>query len=256
MLFETHAHYDDSRYDPDRDDVINNAHDKGVSYIINISSDKDSIGESISLAHKYDFIYASVGLHPQSCKNFSERDLDYIAQKAADPKVVAIGEIGLDYYYDSSFSKDQQKAFALQIGLAKSMKLPIIVHDRDAHEDIMKIIKSENAGAAGGTFHAFSGSVEMAKEVLKNEFYISVGGVVTFKNARKLLDVVRYVPLERLLIETDCPYLAPHPFRGTRNDSGHLKYIAMKIAELKSDTFENVAAITAGNAKKLFNIGG
>ncbi|MDD4188968.1 MAG: TatD family hydrolase, partial [Eubacteriales bacterium] len=229
---------------------------KGVSYIINISSDKDSIGESISLAHKYDFIYASVGLHPQSCKNFSERDLDYIAQKAADPKVVAIGEIGLDYYYDSSFSKDQQKAFALQIGLAKSMKLPIIVHDRDAHEDIMKIIKSENAGAAGGTFHAFSGSVEMAKEVLKNEFYISVGGVVTFKNARKLLDVVRYVPLERLLIETDCPYLAPHPFRGTRNDSGHLKYIAMKIAELKSDTFENVAAITAGNAKKLFNIGG
>lgn len=256
MLFETHAHYDDNRYDIDRDEVINKAHNDGVSYIINISSDMDSIDESISLAHKYDFIYASAGLHPQSCENFDDAALEDIAGKASDSRVVAIGEIGLDYYYDSSFKKDQQRAFAMQIGLAKSMKLPIIIHDRDAHEDVMKIIKSENAGAAGGTFHAFSGSVEMAKEVLKNDFYISVGGVVTFKNARKLLEVVRYVPLERLLIETDCPYLAPHPFRGTRNYSGYLKYVAMKIAELKDTTFENVAAITAGNAKELFNIGG
>jgi TatD DNase family protein len=256
MLFETHAHYDDQRFDNDRDDVINKAHSDGVSYIINISSDMDSIDESISLAHKYDFMYASAGLHPQSCKDFDEAALERIAKKASDCKVVAIGEIGLDYYYDNSFRNDQQRAFAMQIGLAKSLKLPIIVHDRDAHEDILNIIKSENAGAAGGTFHAFSGSVEMAREVLKYDFFISVGGVVTFKNARKLLDVVRYVPLERLLIETDCPYLAPHPFRGTRNDSGYLKYIAMKIAELKNTSFENIAEITTENAKKLFNIGG
>lgn len=257
MLFETHAHYDDSRYDEDRDEILGKAREAGVTHIINISSDRDSISKTLSLTEKYEFIYTSIGLHPSCCEGLDEAETDRMAKlAAASSKIAAVGEIGLDYHYDEPSREFQKKSFRMQIDLAKRLKLPIIIHDRDAHEDILEIVKEEKAGEVGGTFHAFSGSLEMAKEVLRLGFHISVGGVVTFKNARKLLDVVKYVPLDMMLLETDCPYLAPDPFRGQRNYSGYLTYIAQKVAELKDSEFDEVAQITSKNAIELFKIGG
>lgn len=254
MLFDTHAHFDDERFDDDRDEVIRKAHESGVSYILNASSDMDSSRKSMALADKYDFIYAAVGVHPHSAGEMKEDDLETLAGYASHPKVVAIGEIGLDYYYDNSPRDVQKYWFARQIGLAREVGLPVVIHDRDAHEDTLAIIKAEGASEVGGVFHCYTGSVEMAKEVLKNNFYIALGGAVTFKNARKLLDVAKFVPEDRLLIETDCPYMTPEPYRGKRNDSGYVRLVAEKIAELRGVTFEEIAQITAQNARRLFKI--
>lgn len=254
MLFDTHAHFDDERFDDDRDEVILKAHESGVSYILNASSDMDSSRKSMALADKYDFIYAAVGVHPHSAGEMKEDDLEILAGYASHPKVVAIGEIGLDYYYDNSPRNVQKYWFARQIGLAREVGLPVVIHDRDAHEDTLAIIKAEGASEVGGVFHCYTGSVEMAKEVLKNNFYIALGGAVTFKNARKLLDVAKFVPEDRLLIETDCPYMTPEPYRGKRNDSGYVRLVAEKIAELRGVTFEEIAQITAQNARRLFKI--
>jgi TatD DNase family protein len=254
MLFDTHAHFDDERFDDDRDEVIRKAHESGVSYILNASSDMDSSRKSMALADKYDFIYAAVGVHPHSAGEMKEDDLKILAGYASHPKVVAIGEIGLDYYYDNSPRDVQKYWFARQIGLAREVGLPVVIHDRDAHEDTLAIIRAEGASEVGGVFHCYTGSVEMAKEVLKNNFYIALGGAVTFKNARKLLDVAKFVPEDRLLIETDCPYMTPEPYRGKRNDSGYVRLVAEKIAELRGVTFEEIAQITAQNARRLFKI--
>jgi len=254
MLFDTHAHFDDERFDDDRDEVIRKAHESGVSYILNASSDMDSSRKSMALADKYDFIYAAVGVHPHSAGEMKEDDLEILAGYASHPKVVAIGEIGLDYYYDNSPRDVQKYWFARQIGLAREVGLPVVIHDRDAHEDTLAIIRAEGASEVGGVFHCYTGSVEMAKEVLKNNFYIALGGAVTFKNARKLLDVAKFVPEDRLLIETDCPYMTPEPYRGKRNDSGYVRLVAEKIAELRGVTFEEIAQITAQNARRLFKI--
>ncbi|AUS95151.1 hydrolase TatD [Clostridium thermosuccinogenes] len=254
MLFDTHAHFDDERFDDDRDEVIRKAHESGVSYILNASSDMDSSRKSMALADKYDFIYAAVGVHPHSAGEMKEDDLEILAGYASHPKVVAIGEIGLDYYYDNSPRNVQKYWFARQIRLAREVGLPVVIHDRDAHEDTLAIIKAEGASEVGGVFHCYTGSVEMAKEVLKNNFYIALGGAVTFKNARKLLDVAKFVPEDRLLIETDCPYMTPEPYRGKRNDSGYVRLVAEKIAELRGVTFEEIAQITAQNARRLFKI--
>ncbi|PNT91513.1 TatD family hydrolase [Clostridium thermosuccinogenes] len=254
MLFDTHAHFDDERFDDDRDEVIRKAHESGVSYILNASSDMDSSRKSMALADKYDFIYAAVGVHPHSAGEMKEDDLEILAGYASHPKVVAIGEIGLDYYYDNSPRNVQKYWFARQIRLAREVGLPVVIHDRDAHEDTLAIIRAEGASEVGGVFHCYTGSVEMAKEVLKNNFYIALGGAVTFKNARKLLDVAKFVPEDRLLIETDCPYMTPEPYRGKRNDSGYVRLVAEKIAELRGVTFEEIAQITAQNARRLFKI--
>lgn len=254
MLFDTHAHFDDERFDDDRDEVIRKAHESGVSYILNASSDMDSSRKSMALADKYDFIYAAVGVHPHSAGEMKEDDLETLAGYASHPKVVAIGEIGLDYYYDNSPRNVQKYWFARQIRLAREVGLPVVIHDRDAHEDTLAIIRAEGASEVGGVFHCYTGSVEMAKEVLKNNFYIALGGAVTFKNARKLLDVAKFVPEDRLLIETDCPYMTPEPYRGKRNDSGYVRLVAEKIAELRGVTFEEIAQITAQNARRLFKI--
>jgi TatD DNase family protein len=256
MLFETHAHYDDSRYDEDREEVLEKAREAGVSHIINISSDRESIIKTLSLAEKHEFIYASIGLHPSCCEGLDEQEIAEMSKQAENPKVVAVGEIGLDYHYEEPPREIQRQCFRMQLEMAKSLKLPVLIHDRDAHEDVISIVRQHNAGEYGGAFHAFSGSVEMAREVLNMGFYISVGGVVTFKNARKLVDVVKYVPLDRLLIETDCPYLAPDPYRGQRNDSSLLKYIVQKISEIKNIDFDDVSCISFNNAMELFNIGG
>ncbi|MCX8130786.1 MAG: TatD family hydrolase [Clostridia bacterium] len=254
MLFDSHAHYDDERFSQDRYEIINRVFESGVSYILNASSNIASAVESISLAQEFEHVYAAVGIHPHNAGEINDNTLVTLADFSSNPKVVAIGEIGLDYYYDTAPREIQKHWFAKQIDMAKNLNLPVIVHDRDAHEDTVDIVVSENAKAVGGVFHCYSGSVEMAKVLLDNNFYISVGGAVTFKNARKAVEVVRYIPLEMLLIETDCPYMTPEPYRGRRNDSGYLKLVAEKVAEIKGISYEEVANTTTENAKRLFII--
>lgn len=255
MLFDTHAHFDDERFDGDRHITIMKAYESGVSRILNASSDIKSCEASISLAQQYSFVYAAIGIHPHYAADFDEKTEERLANLAANPRVVAIGEIGLDYYYENSPRNMQQICFIKQVNLAKSLNMPIIVHNRDAHEDVMEIIKRENAKQVGGVFHCYSGSVEMARELIKNNFYISIGGAVTFKNARRLVDVVKFLPLDRILIETDCPYLTPEPFRGKRNDSSYVRLVAQKIAEIKGLDFEEIARTTMHNANTLFKLG-
>ncbi len=254
MLFDTHAHFYDTQYDKDRSEAIKRARDNGVEYILSVSSDIASSVENVTLAQNYDFFYAAIGVHPHNAKDLNNNIISALTDFASYPKVVAIGEIGLDYFYDNSPREVQKIWFAKQISLAKNLKLPIIVHDRDAHEDTMSILKSENASDVGGVLHCFSGSVEMAREVMNQNFMISIAGPVTFKNANKLLDIVRYVPDDMLLIETDCPYLAPEPYRGQRNESAHIKLIAEKIAKIKGKPLKYIEQITTSNAKRLFGI--
>lgn len=254
MLFDTHAHWDDERFNDDRQEAIKRARESGVQYIVNAASDLDSSRTGIALAEEYDFIYAAVGVHPHNVEPMDESYIETLRQLAKSKKVVAIGEIGLDYYYDTAPRDLQKYWFARQIGAAREVGLPIIIHDRDAHEDTLNIVKSEKAREVGGVFHCYAGSVEMAQEVLAQNFYIAIGGVVTFKNARKAVEVVRNVPLDKLLIETDCPYLTPEPYRGRRNDSSYIRLVAEKIAEIKGLTLEEVARKTLENGKKLFGI--
>lgn len=254
MFFDTHAHYDDEKYDDDRDEVILRAYNMGVENILNVGINLDTSKKSIELARKYDFVYAAVGVHPHEIENleqdYIERLEDLIHQNRH--KIVAIGEIGLDYYYDFAPKDLQQKVFIEQINLAKKVGLPVAIHDRDAHGDTLDIIKQQ--GVTEGILHCFSGSPEMANEVLKQGLYIAIGGVVTFKNAKKMVDVVKNIPMDRLLIETDLPYLTPEPFRGKRNESAYLKYVVEKIAQIKGLPEYEIANITTNNAKKLFGI--
>jgi len=254
MLFDTHAHYDDEYFDNDRDAVLAEAYDKGVKYILSASSDIESCRKNISLSQKFDFVYASVGIHPHNVAGLRDDVIAELRGLAECRRVVAVGEIGLDYYYDNAPREEQKSWFAKQLSFAAEIKKPVIIHDRDAHKDTLDIVKAENARDIGGVFHCFSGSVEMAKEVLNNNFYISVGGVVTFKNARRTREVVEYVPMDRLLLETDSPYLTPEPWRGKRNDSRYLYLIAEKVAEIKGRPVEEIEEITTENAKNLFNI--
>lgn len=254
MIFDTHAHYDDERFDEDRDLLLEELHQKRVSYILEASASIKSLETTIELSEKYDFVYAALGIHPSDIDQMDESTIDKIRALSKNSKVVAIGEIGLDYYWDDS-KKDLQKIwFERQIELAKELGLPIIIHDRDAHEDVINIIKNTNAKQVGGIFHCFSGSSQMAIDMIKQNFYIAIGGTVTFKNAKKVVEVVKTVPLDRLLVETDCPYLAPEPFRGKRNNSGYLVHTIQKIAEIKGINESEVAETTLMNAKKLFKI--
>jgi TatD DNase family protein len=254
MLFDTHAHYDDEKFNNDRYEVIKRAHESGVSYILNAASNIASAVECISLAQEFDYIYAAVGVHPHNVEEINDNTLVTLADLASHARVVAIGEIGLDYYYDTAPREIQRHWFAKQVNMARNLNLPVIVHDRDAHEDSLNIIRDEDAKSIGGVFHCYTGSVEMAKILLNNNFYISLGGAVTFKNARKAIEVVEYLPLDRLLLETDCPYMTPEPHRGKRNDSSYINLVAQKIADIKGISSEEVARITTENAKRLFKI--
>lgn len=254
MFFDSHTHLDDRKYNDDRDEMLMRARENGISYIINVGYDIASSKRSIALAEKHEFIYAAVGIHPHDAETEGAKGLEEVAILASNPKVVAIGEMGLDYYRDLSPRDIQKDMFRKQIGLALKLKKPIIVHDRDAHGDVMNILKEENASQAGGVLHCFSGSLEMARECLEMGFYISIAGPVTFNNARKLQEVAASIPLDRLLIETDAPYLTPEPNRGKRNESAYVVNVARKIAELKNISVEDIAHATTANAKKLFNI--
>ena len=252
MYFDTHTHLDDEKFDEDRDQVIKSLQQEGVSLAVNVGSDIASSKRSIALSKQYDFIYASVGVHPNEVGAMGEEDLKTLEEMAQHEKVVAIGEIGLDYYYDEP-PKDVQKFwFEKQLRLAEKLNMPFIIHDRDAHQDTMEIIKK--VGYTRGVMHCFSGSREMANIMLNMGFYISFAGQVTFKNAPKVKEVAAMVPLDRLLIETDSPYLTPEPHRGKRNNSAFVKFTCAQIANLKGIPVEEVANITLENGKKFYGI--
>ena len=254
MIFDSHAHYNDSRFCEDMFEVLDSMPKKNVGYIMNVADSMESLEKVLSLAHKYPFVWASVGVHPEACGKLTDGDMEILKEYAKDEKVRAIGEIGLDYYYDDVEKDIQKKWFSHQIEFAKEVKLPIIVHDRDAHGDCMDILKASDAGRVGGILHCFSGSREMAREVLNLGMYIGIGGTLTFKNARKVREVAEYVPIERIVLETDCPYLAPEPFRGKRNSSDLIKYVAQTLAEIKGISADEVERITYENAKKCYGI--
>ncbi|RXZ79263.1 TatD family deoxyribonuclease [Paenibacillaceae bacterium] len=254
MLIDTHAHLDSPNFDEDRDSVIERARAAGVTTIINIGFNRDTIPTTLALAEKYDFIYAAVGFHPVDSIQVQPGDMEWLASLCSHEKVVAIGEIGLDYHWDTSPKDVQQHVFREQVQLAKSLKKPIVIHNRDAHEDVVKILKEEGAAEVGGVMHCFSGSWEIARQCLDMNFYISFGGPVTFKNARVPKEVLKRVPIERILIETDAPYLAPHPYRGKRNESSYVTLVAEAAAEMKGKTLEEISKITTENAKECFGI--
>ncbi|WP_028777580.1 TatD family hydrolase [Shimazuella kribbensis] len=254
MLFETHTHLNAEQFDEDREEVIKRTTDAGVSYILNIGYNRETIPSSIQLAETYPFFYTSVGWHPQDAISCTEEDLVWLRTLASHAKVVAIGEIGLDYYWDTSPKGIQHDIFRKQIRLAKEVNLPIIIHNRDADEDVIRILKEENAEEIGGVMHCFSGDIVLMEQCISLNFSIGIGGPVTFKNRPVLKEVAKVVPLDRLLLETDSPYLAPHPFRGKRNESSYVRLVAEEIARLREMPLEELAHITTQNAKKLFEI--
>ncbi|MFC0274253.1 TatD family hydrolase [Metabacillus herbersteinensis] len=254
MLFDTHAHLNALQYEDDLQEVILRAQHEGVSKIVVVGFDRETIERAMDLIEEYSFIYAAIGWHPVDAIDMTDEDLAWIKELASHPKVVAVGEMGLDYYWDKSPKEVQQEVFRKQIALAKELKLPIIIHNRDATADVVEILAEEGASEVGGIMHCFTGSLEVAEQCMKMNFYISFGGPVTFKNAKKPKEVAMEIPMDRLLIETDCPYLTPHPFRGKRNEPSYVKYVAEQLAELKGVTFDEIAQITSDNAHKLFGI--
>lgn len=251
MIFDSHAHYDDARFDECRDEILGQMQKNNVCGIINCGTDIDTSLFAISLANKYDFVYAAVGYHPESVDNGTCFDERQMLKLIKEKKVVAIGEIGLDYYWDTTFKENQIEIFERQLLFAAAHSLPVIIHDREAHADTLQLIKKHKPK---GVLHCFSGSVEMAKEVVGLGLYIGVGGVVTFKNSKKIVEVIKEIPLERILLETDAPYLAPEPFRGKLNRSDYIEFVAKRIAEIKNVDYEQVLLQTTENTKKLFNI--
>ena len=252
MIYETHTHFDDKAFDCDREEAIKRTFDAGIGKIVNIGSSMKSSKISLMLAQDHPDIYAAIGVHPEETKDLTEDDMAVLEEYAKDDNVVAIGEIGLDYYWDEPERKIQKKWFIRQIDLAKKAGLPIVIHSRDAAEDTLNIVKDTQAETVGGIVHCFSYGTQVAKQYLDLGFYIGVGGVVTFKNAKKLKEVVEYVPLDRIVTETDSPYLAPVPMRGGRNSSEYLPYIVEAIATIKGVTAEEVESVTYENAVRIF----
>ena len=259
MIFDTHAHYDDAAFDTDRDQLLAVMQENGIGRIVNIGVDPDSIERGYELSQKYSFIYTAVGVHPSDINKldpYGSDWVDYLREKASRDKVVAIGEIGLDYYWekDPDQREKQKRYFREQLALARELDLPFSIHSREAARDTLDIAKEEKIGEIGGVMHCYSYSREIAREYLNMGFYIGVGGVITFKNGRKLREVVEYAPIEQIVLETDSPYLAPEPFRGKRNSSLNLPYVVEKVAEIKKLSPEEVIEITERNAKKLYGL--
>ena len=252
MFFDTHAHLNDERFDEDRDKLIKSLNENGVSNTCEIGFDIPSSYAAAELAERYSFIYAAAGVHPHDTKSMTEEDLNKLRELLKKEKVVALGEIGLDYYYDNSERDVQRSWFVRQLELAKELGCPVTIHTRDAMEDTINILKEHGSG--DGIIHCYSGSRESAKILLDMGYYISFAGPVTFKNANSILEVVKYVPADRILIETDSPYLAPAPFRGKRNCPLYVAEVAKKVAELKNMDLDELAEITLNNAKKVYRI--
>ncbi|MBQ1351137.1 MAG: TatD family hydrolase [Oscillospiraceae bacterium] len=252
MFFDTHAHYDDPAFDNDRAEVLAGLKDHQISLVMNPGSNVASSHAAIQLAETYDFIYAAVGVHPHEAKDIADHDLNTLETLAAHTKVKAIGEIGLDYYYDHSPRDIQQLRFRQQMALAEQLRLPVIIHDREAHGDCFQIVRE--FPQVIGVYHCYSGSLEMAKQLLDLGWYLSFNGAITFKNARKSLEVISYMPMDRLMLETDAPYLSPVPFRGKRNDSRRIPLVAEAVSAIRHMSLEEVARVTTENGKHFFRI--
>lgn len=250
-IFDTHSHYDDEQFNPDREELLKSLQSQGVSHIVSCGCDIETTKVNLELSQKYDYFYFAAGFHPECLEGASLKDLDKIRELAQNEKCVAIGEIGLDYHWMSSTKEIQKSFFEAQIELAKEMKLPVIVHDREAHGDTLDVLKAKKPN---GVVHCFSGSKEMAKEIIRLGMYIGLNGVVTFNNARKSLEVVKEIPLEKLVLETDCPYLAPVPHRGKRNNSSLIPFVAEKIGQVLDMPAQQILDITSNNAKRLYNL--
>lgn len=255
MIFDTHAHYDDEAYTEDREALFAQMRQEGVAWITNIGASMESVKKGLEIVKSHDFMYMAAGVHPSECGTMTMEDIGWLRLLAAEEKkVVAIGEIGLDYHYEEPEKEVQKKWFIEQLRLAKQQQLPVCIHSRDAAQDTLDIMKKEHAEDIGGVIHCFSYGTEMAQIYLDMGFYLGIGGVVTFKNAKKLKQVVTMVPIERIVLETDAPYLTPEPYRGQRNASHYLKYVVQQIAELKGMDTKDVISITTENAKKLYRI--
>ncbi len=253
MIFETHAHYDDEQFDMDRETLLLSMPEQGIGTIVNVSATYASCQRVVDLVQKYPFMYAAVGIHPDEVGSLNEERFQQMKELCKQEKVVAVGEIGLDYYWDNESHDLQKEWFVRQLDLARELNLPVLIHSREAAADTMEIMKQYGQGLKG-VIHCFSYSKEMAAEYVKMGFYIGVGGVVTFKNARKLKETVQEIPLTSIVLETDCPYLAPVPYRGKRNNSAYIKYIAEEIAGIKGVSYEEVVEQTEKNARDLYNL--
>ena len=252
MIFETHAHYDDEAFDEDRDTLLSSMQENGIGYIVNVGASLKSTAESIRLAEKYPFVYAAVGVHPSETGELDEAGFLWLKEQCLLEKVVAVGEIGLDYYWEEPAHDIQKAWFARQLDLAREVNKPVIIHSRDAAKDTFDMLKEKHAGELGGVIHCYSYSAEMALDYVKMGFYIGIGGVVTFKNGKKMKEVVEALPMERILLETDSPYLSPEPNRGKRNSSLNLPYVAQRVAEIKGISYDAVVEITSQNAKQMY----
>jgi len=256
MIFDTHAHYDDEAFDDDRKTLLAGMKEKGVEYIVNIGSSLDSCRQTLELIEKYPFIYGAIGVHPSDTAELTDEDMCWLKRKAKNKKVVAIGEIGLDYYWPEPDRETQKKWFIKQLKVAEELKLPVVIHSRDAARDTLEILQNWDDRKTRGVIHCFSYTWEMAKEYLAMDYYFGVGGVLTFKNAKKLVEAVEHIPMENILLETDCPYLAPEPYRGKRNQSEYISYVADKLAELKGLSRDEVLRVTGENARTFYGMDG
>ena len=254
MIFETHAHYDDKAFDEDRENLLPELYQNGITTIINVSSDLASIKRTLSLAEKYPYIYGAVGVHPSDSGELTEETFLELTKVCRHEKVVAVGEIGLDYYWQEPEKEIQKKWFERQLLLAQEVSLPVIIHSREAAKDTLDMMRALHAEKSGGVIHCFSYSKEMAAEFLKLGYYFGIGGVVTFQNAKKLREAVAYIPIDKILLETDSPYLAPVPNRGKRNNSGNIPYIAQELAQIKGVSYEEIIAATRQNSERLFGV--
>ena len=252
MLFDSHAHLNDEAFDQDRAELLETFKDAGVGLVMNAGCSLESSREGIALAEAYPWIYCSVGTHPDTADEVNEEVLEVYRQMCKHPKVKAIGEIGLDYYYETIHRDAQMRAFRIQMQLAEELDMPVIVHERDAHDDGMSIVKE--FPNVKGVFHCYSGSAEMARQLVNMGWYIGITGVLTFKTARKAVETAASIPLERILLETDCPYMAPEPYRGKRNHPGYLPRMAEKLAQIRGIPVEDVIRVTTENAKRLYRI--
>ncbi|SFS02322.1 TatD family hydrolase [Anaeromicropila populeti] len=254
MIVDSHAHYEDERFNEDREELLKSLYENGIELVVNVASSMETIKKTVELTEKFDFVYGAVGAHPEECANLSEQDIEIIKENSKKEKIMAIGEIGLDYYWDEPERIIQKKWFERQLDLAREVNLPVIIHSRDAAQDTLSIMKEKKADQIGGVVHCFSYGVEMAREYLNMGFYLGIGGVITFSNGKKLKEVVQYAPLESLVLETDCPYLSPVPNRGKRNSSLNLIYVAEEIAKIKNIDCDTVINVTTRNSKQMYGL--
>lgn len=254
LIFDTHAHYNDEAFHGDRDEVLSGLRTRGIGNVVNICSDLDSVAETLELLEQYPWMYGAAGIHPTDTAPLTEENFQTVIRALEHPKMLAVGEIGLDYYWDTP-ERDIQKAwFERQLELARQVGKPVSVHSRDAAKDTLDIMKAHNSGEIGGVIHCFSYGIELAREYLNMGFYLGIGGVLTYKNGKKLKEVAEYAPIDRLVLETDCPYLSPMPFRGKRNTSANLSYVAAELAAIRGMPLEEVIAQTARNARALYRM--